>query len=141
MRDDDYLCWFSAFRGAHRRELRSLSRFEFERALLWACQGKPDGLGGLIRPGDPLWEPSGGFTLDPDFYAAIQTVRASAPGRQVRMVVRTRPDPHEHLPARGGRVIRTAWIRLRARARTRRASDHALAKSPAKASRIRGEAS
>jgi hypothetical protein len=72
--------------------LRRASRFERERALLWSRHGKPDGLGGLIRPGDAAWEASGGYLIDVSFYAAVAKARtvAGAEGA-VTIIVRERP--------------------------------------------------
>lgn len=55
--------------GRFRSRGRQLSDFELRRALFWERQGKPDGLGNLIFPGDEDWLASGGPLIDEVFYA------------------------------------------------------------------------
>jgi hypothetical protein len=45
-----------------------LSEFELRRGLFWLHRGKPDGVGGLIRPGNPGWLESGGFQVNRAWY-------------------------------------------------------------------------
>jgi hypothetical protein len=62
---DSLIEWLNETTGEIRlvRAQDVLFGFELERALLWHIYGRPDGRGGVLRPGEPGWLAAGGYTV------------------------------------------------------------------------------